>query len=1102
MANTVFSSRDFKPEHLITFFQGIPEREEKIKIIQNWQKAIVNGTVKKKKEEQLKGEFLDKFFGQVLGYPYESHEAEYNVEKEFKSISDSKKPDAALGFFDQQGKQDVRCVIEVKGGLINLDKKQNRADFQGSAVDQAFSYVPRMPGRCSWVIVTNMIEIRFYAARDISRYESFLIPELMLPDNLQRFFFLLSYSQLFLEQGSSRIDQIFSQRQAEQKKIGEEFYKQYRDIRSILFANLNKENTKLAPKDLFRCTQKLIDRLIFIGFVRDLRLVANVLDELDKNIKTSFRKDNQKAWGELKELFNALNEGYAERNIPPFNGELFKPDALLDGLVVRDHHLMTLIKLIQDYDFQSQLDVSILGHIFEQSIADLPEILHEIQKRTPLELAELGPETTATTKRKKDGIFYTPDYITRYMVKEAVGGWLVDRKKEILADLTFTELPEPTFDDYATIKLDKGEATGNEVITLNVKFWNAYAEKLQTIKVLDPACGSGAFLNQVFDFLYNEWSKVVKPELKKLTTPLEKQMLDNSTVNEPMAFTYGGDEEWKLKKSIILYNIFGVDLNGESVEITKLSLWMKTANKTNSLAALYDNIKQGNSLIDDPSVAGDDAFDWNKGFPEIMKAGGFDVVVGNPPYVRQELMKGFSKFLGDNYKAYSGKADLFVYFFEKGIKILKEEGRLIFITSGKFLEANYGKPLLDFLTTNTSIIEAVDFGDLNVFEEVSAYPIITHFTKVAPGDNLIGYTKIDDLEFSDLTQKKLELIPLIIRQSDFISNDYKFISQIESALLKKLYSNSISIEKACGFPLVGVKTGFNDGYLTQLQLGNYVKEYVFGKDVKRYACIHPENRVIFPYQFKDKYELIKPDENSILTELKKNKKKLESRAIIKEGLVHNTKTWYEYQQINRTLNFDKEVIVYPNVSLGPNFTLSSNSVIDMTAFIINSNDRYLLAILNSKLTDYLMNQFAISRRGGYLEYKVQYIEKIPIKESSAENKQPFTIRVEKILELNRLISENKLNFIELLKANIVYEPNTKLKKWYELEFVDLIAELEKVGAKIPMKKQSEWLALFKAEKAKIKSTQVEIEKIDNEIDQLVYQLYGLTPGEIAIVEKV
>ena len=632
MANPLFATQDFKPEALANFFQGIANREEKIQIIKNWQKAILNGTVERKKEEQLKSEFLDKFFGQTLGYSYESHEPEWNLEKEFKSITDGKRPDAALGYFDNDGKQNVRCVIEVKGGLSNLDKKQNRADFSGSAVDQAFSYVPRMPGKCDWVIVTNMIEIRLYSRSDIGRHESFQILDLLLNDNLQRFFYLLSFNQLFLETADSYIDQLYLNRQAEQKKIGAEFYWIYKDVRNRLFFSLQKENKGTKPKDIFRLTQKLIDRLIFIGFVRDLHLVDNVLTELSQNIKTSFRKDNQKAWGELKELFNALNEGYTERNIPPFNGELFKPDVLLDALIVRDHQLMELIKLVQDYDFKSQLNVNILGHIFEQSVADLPEIQQFIEQSAAQDISELKSESTATTKRKKEGIFYTPDYITRYIVQQAVGGWLDDRKKEILTSLNISELPDPVFEDYATIKLVNEEVQANETIMLNLRFWREYEKKLNAIKVLDPACGSGAFLNQVFDFLYDQWSKEVNPELKKLTTPPDKQKLQSGRVSEPLGFTYGGDEEWRLKKSIILNNIYGVDLNAESVEITKLSLWLKTANKTNSLAALYDNIKQGNSLIDDPNVAGDDAFNWKKGFFGIMKEGGFDVVVGNPPW--------------------------------------------------------------------------------------------------------------------------------------------------------------------------------------------------------------------------------------------------------------------------------------------------------------------------------------------------------------------------------------------------------------------------------------------------------------------------------------
>jgi hypothetical protein len=933
MASTVFASNDFKPEQLNTFFLGIAEREEKIKVIRNWQKAITNGKVQKSKEEQIKGEFLDKFFGDVLGYVHDVHETEWNVEKEFKSISDNKKPDAALGFFDQNGKQDVRCVIEVKGGLVNLDKKQNRADFQGSAVDQAFSYVPRMPGHCAWVIVTNMIEIRFYAARDISRYESFMIPELLVPNNLQRFFFLLSSSQLFLEQSTSRIDQIFSNRQAEQKKIGVEFYKQYRDIRSILFANLNRENTSVAPRDLFRSTQKLIDRLIFIGFVRDLRLVSNVLNELSQNIKTSFRKDNQKAWGELKELFSALNDGYTERNIPPFNGELFKPDPLLDSLTVRDHQLMALIKLVQDYDFQSQLDVNILGHIFEQSIADLPEILDEIQKQTPLELAELKTETSTTTKRKKDGIFYTPDYITRYMVKEAVGGWLEDRKQEILSELNLTELPEPSFDDYASIKLVNEVATGNEVITLNLKFWNAYAEKLQSIKVLDPACGSGAFLNQVFDFLYNEWSKVVNPELKKLTTPLDKQMLENSSVNEPMTFTYGGDEEWKLKKSIILNNIFGVDLNGESVEITKLSLWLKTANKINSLAALYDNIKQGNSLIDDPAVAGDDAFDWNTGFPEIMKAGGFDVVVGNPPYGIL-ISKGEIEYFKQHYPNTTYKTNLYVLFIERMFQLFSRTS-VYFIIPKSLLFNSFFATIRELLLKRSFLKEAFSLSE-KIFVDAEV------------GDSLIiGFEITDEdpsenqtlLKSTNTFQNYLEGKAILNKREQ---GRFLTIANNEISISKE--NNNTIIQKLNGLPVIKdfyeLKNGLNPGNVKHILIdkkkknSNY-KKIIWGRDLNRYSITWSGDYINYDLNLKEKLS-----SDDIKSKEGMNKQNKVDFALRSPDLFETEKICVRKTSDQLICSLDEERYYFDTLIHGIYAKNSSYSL------------KYLLGILNSKPATY------------------------------------------------------------------------------------------------------------------------------------------------------
>jgi type I restriction-modification system DNA methylase subunit len=1056
MANALFSAKDFKPELLATFYQSIPQLDDKKQVIRNWQKAIENGKVQKSKEEQIKSEFLDKFFGQVLGYTYESHEAEWNLEKEFKSISDGKKPDAALGFFDQQNKTDVRCVIEVKGALINLDKKQNRADFAGSSVDQAFNYVPRMPGKCEWVIVTNMIEIRLYSRSDISRYETFLIPELLQPNNLQRFFFLLSYNQLFLERGSSRIDQLYSNKQADQKKIGAEFYRQYRDIRQILFANLFKENPTVKPKDLFRVTQKLIDRLIFIGFVRDLRLVDNVLTELNQNIKTSFRKDNQKGWGELKELFIALNEGYTERNIPPFNGELFKPDALLDHLVVRDHQIMPLVKLVQDYDFQSQLDVNILGHIFEQSIADLPEILDEIQKKTPLELTEPTPETTTVAKRKKDGIFYTPEYITQYMVKEAVGGWLEDRKKEILESLHITELPEPEFADYATIKVVNEKVEANHTILLNLTFWQAYEQKLASIKVVDPACGSGAFLNAVFDFLYNEWAKVLKPELKKLTTPLNKQMLENSTVNEPLAFTYGGDEEWRIKKNIILHNIFGVDLNGESVEITKLSLWLKTANKTNSLAALYDNIKQGNSLIDDTTVAGDDAFNWHHAFADIMQAGGFDVVVGNPPYVPTELIGDNEKlFYKNEFPFLDRKYDTSTLFISRCLSLLNKIGKLTFISSTTWQTGENYNELRRSLFTSHGLRKIINLP-FDVFEEAYVETCIYIFTRnISESYQIFSFPKkadvkdLNNIQFDKVFIKDLDSNYKIIAPS--VLNISEKISKIETISFGEI---SKSTQGLAGNKYERKAKSFDDAY-PFLEEGQLLR-YQFSIEELTYVSL---------------------EEHKSLKEYYRAEPKILIRRIIS-------------RQDRINVSYSDSKLLFTK---------------DINPFIIIDNrfdTKFVLSLIASKLISYLyLNRSSVAVKDDFRQTTLTELRNLRIPIVSKKDQQPFITLAEKMLALNKSVSERSQKFIELLQSNFVFEPTTKLKKWYALEFIDLLVELEKGGAKLPPKKQGEWLELFKQEKGKIQHTQAEIATTDKEIDQLVYQLYNLTPEEIEIVEK-
>jgi type I restriction-modification system DNA methylase subunit len=241
--------------------------------------------------------------------------------------------------------------------------------------------------------------------------------------------------------------------------------------------------------------QKLIDCIIFIRFCKENGALDNdaVLEALNNKFVPG-------KYNRLKFLFQAMDGGNPEIDIAKFNGGLFATDADLDCLNISDE-IIDKIVILYAHDFGSDLDVNILGHIFEQSISDLENLTGDNEK-----------------KRKKDGVFYTPSYITEYIVREAVGGWLADSKAAIKAK------------------------------DASKDWWKEYAEKLKSIKVLDPACGSGAFLVKVFDYLQNEWREVQK--------------------HIKMEWTY---------KDILTHNIYGVDINPASIGITKLSLWLKTA---------------------------------------------------------------------------------------------------------------------------------------------------------------------------------------------------------------------------------------------------------------------------------------------------------------------------------------------------------------------------------------------------------------------------------------------------------------------------------------------------------------------------------------------
>lgn len=525
-----------------------------------------------------------------------------------------------------------------------------------SAVKQAQEYALNSNGEAQWVMVSNMVEIRLYKYPESgNEYESWQIADLIEPAEYERFMLLLSHKNL-INGATKRLYEISLQTK---KDITNELYADYRNIRVQLINGMKRENNRIRRADMVRRPQTLLDRVLFIAFAEDRNLLP------DRTLAKYLGESGLLSpWERLQQLFTDIDKGSKPRNIPKYNGDLFKPDPALDELEISDD-LLGLFNKLWEYDFATDISETILGRIFEQSIADLDQIYENVKEETEL---QLGTQTHGTTgKRKKDGVVYTPDFITTWIVEQTLGAYL-DKCKQ-----TFT----------------------HEIDTL--AWWQSYRDVLATTRICDPACGSGAFLVAAYKYLKHEFETI------------NARLLEYGEAGDLLSKSLNDD--------ILNNNLFGVDLNAESVEIARLSLWLVTAEPGKPLTSLKDNIKQGNSIINHKN-ADKNAFIWDNNFKD------FDVILGNPPYVRQERLSDIKPYLEKYYKTYHGVADLYTYFFELGLKLLKSDGHMGYISSSTFFKTGSGQNLRKHLSVHANIDKIVDFADLQIFEGVTTYPAI------------------------------------------------------------------------------------------------------------------------------------------------------------------------------------------------------------------------------------------------------------------------------------------------------------------------------------------------------------------------------------------
>lgn len=1013
--------------------------------------------IKTVKEEKYQDGFLVDIFENCLGYTLDmTNPKSFNLEREKKNETDGKKADGVI-YVDNK----VVGVIELKGqDTKNLDKIET----------QAFNY-HASHSNSKYIIISNFDELRFYVDKKTA-YEKFNLFTLNY-EEFKKLHLLISYESikddvpLKLKEKTNSFEQ----------DISKKLYKDFSNFRTLLFENLVKNNLgnealassllngeALNHQTLLRLTQKLCDRIIFILFAEDRDLLRpNMIKEIrEEFINQKFT--NYTLYDIYKFYFDAISNGNEKLDIPKYNGGLFATDELLDSLIIDDFILDENVQILSNYDFASEISVNILGHIFEQSLTDLEELQANIEN--------IDFDKTKS-KRKKDGVFYTPEYITRYIVENTLGKMCSEKREELLiGSETLVSPSNPK-------KLTKQEQQTKENLLL-------YKNWLLNLKILDPACGSGAFLNQALEYLINE----------------HKNLQNDLALMGDLFASYMVEEE------ILEHNLYGVDINEDAVEIAKLSLWLRTAKRGRALTKLADKIVCANSLLEMP-------FSENS----------FDVVIGNPPYVRVQGLKSNyeneAKLYEEKFVSATGNYDLYVLFMEQSFKMLNQKGKLSYILPHKFLISDFGSGIRGFLSENKAVESLLHFGSEMVFEDASTYTCII---KLSHNNEKINFKSISPKDIFKPFQYGS------ISYENLNSDKWNLSSNNIAKVLEKINLQPLKVKDIFERIFSGIQTSGDDIYLLlETKDGLYskaldkivevekglLKPMLKGEDISRYKNLKNRYFVIFPYILEN--EKAKPMSEDFIKEnypngyeyLKSNEEFLRGREkgkMDKDG-------WFLYIYPKSLDLVDVKKFVVPDITLGIQITIDNfgyclknggYGMIIKENFINSS--MFYLSLLNSSLMWFYLKNIGTELRGGYFRFNTNYINPFPLpKLDSLEQQEPFIKKADLMLELNKKLQELKQNFINELNLEKV---PTKLQKFEELDFDDFVKEYAKAkklkfADKLEERNfKSEWQRLFENDKKEVLEIQNQINITDKEIDQMVYKLYDLTDDEIKIVESI
>jgi adenine-specific DNA-methyltransferase len=802
------------------------------------------------------------------------------------------------------------------------------------------------------------------------------------------------------------------------------------DWRMVLAKNIIRNNPGLSIYSLNTVVQRIIDRIVFLRIAEDRGIE-------DENLLLTVTKTTN-IYEKLIQIFTKANVKY--------NAGLFAYVDWIDNIIIEDKVLANIIVNLYypecPYEF-SVLPVEILGSIYERFLGKT------IRFRTVKGDAQTAVIEEKPEVKKAGGVFYTPQYIVDYIVQNTVGE----------------------------------------------KIKNKTPAEISQITICDPACGSGSFLVGAYQYLLNYHLDYYTQE-KNIKTALKSGKIYEAAYN---SYKLTIEE----KQHILTNCIYGVDIDSQAVEVTKLSLYLKLLENEGReaegqlfrhsdftfLPSLEDNIKCGNSLIgtdfyaqptleltDDDRIKVN-CFDWEKEFVSIFEAGGFDVVVGNPPYVRmQTINKNLTDYFKKHYKgAGYGNYDLYILFIEQSLKLLVADGLYGMILPHKFFHAEYGEGIRRIIAEGRNVVKINNFTTNQIFDKATTYTCLLFLSKNANDEFYYQEIKMGKSTNASLSSQTFETIT-----ASKLTGKWNFNCSEKEKIFDKIKENTISLDCISRKIFKGSSTGNDDVYIVQLvsrhkkhsvvystilneniKIENeLLKPFIYGQDVRRFYINNTTSFIIFPYILGEKATIINlnvlksdyPYTYAYFTQVRK--------ILTKRKLEFSSGDYFKYSAGRSLLEYNQQKILIPDMLVESRFGIDVNGEFyhgpAIHSFLINKqydfiHYNYILALLSSKVFWFFISHTSTALRGNAYRLTPEYINSFPVKIIDKNNK-PKTQAYNNLISLVDKMLE--------LKQKEAAEPNQQLKTMILRQ----------------------------------------IEGVDKAIDTAVYALYNLTEDEIKVVE--